>query len=154
MPKSIDVRVTPKEHQNEVLLKTLVADKLDIAETDIDSIKILKRSIDARGRKPMYQLRIEVSLNGEVSIISPQLFDYHKNNTTKDGRLTPGDRMDVLIAIFKKRILVHQLMPSKHVKGTSLSTPLFETVPCEPEIFGEVPAPHPGDGETQPLVRL
>ena len=59
--KTVELKVLPKDLDNEDLIKKKAANKAGIPFHQIAYIKILKRSIDARGRQPFYLLRVEVS---------------------------------------------------------------------------------------------
>ena len=51
MIKETEITCPPGQHEDEALLKTLAATRLNIPEKRITGIQPLKRSIDARGRK-------------------------------------------------------------------------------------------------------
>jgi len=84
MPKTIDIRVTPKEHKDDAVLKSLAAHKLGVEEADIEAVFVRKRSIDARGRRPKFQLRIEVVLVGKQLEKQAPLFSYQSVGEAKE----------------------------------------------------------------------
>ena len=63
MTKDIEIICQPGIHDDEALIQQYAADHLKIAQNRITGIKILKRSIDARGRKVIYRLQIKVYID-------------------------------------------------------------------------------------------
>jgi uncharacterized FAD-dependent dehydrogenase len=63
MMKEIEIVCLPEEHENEEALKAIAADKLKLSLQKIQGIKIRKRSIDARGRKVVYRMQVQVYLD-------------------------------------------------------------------------------------------
>ena len=63
MQKDIEIKLAPSEvGEDEVLKKTLSA-ALEIEQTRIKGYKILKRSIDARGRNVVYRLQVRAFID-------------------------------------------------------------------------------------------
>ncbi|MCW8849641.1 MAG: FAD-binding protein, partial [Melioribacteraceae bacterium] len=62
MTKEIDVSVQPGLLNNYDYLKTLSAKNLKLDVNEINTIKVIKRSIDAR-KKPLFRLRLLVYIN-------------------------------------------------------------------------------------------
>ena len=60
MVKEIELNCPPGQQDNEGVLKELSASLLDISAKEISAVKILKRSIDARGRKVIYRMQVQV----------------------------------------------------------------------------------------------
>ena len=60
MVKEIEIVCPPGQQEDESALKKIAATALDIAALKISAIKILKRSIDARGRKVVYRMQVQV----------------------------------------------------------------------------------------------
>ncbi len=76
--KEIEIRVSPEEaHDNAAILKA-TAFKAGISEHQIKDLKIIRRSIDARGRDAVFQLRIVYYTEG-VHSPEPALLDSFKN---------------------------------------------------------------------------
>ena len=65
MIKEIQLRVLPPETANESKLKQLLSREQAIDEKSIRGIRILKRSIDARQRTVMVNLKVRVFVNEE-----------------------------------------------------------------------------------------
>lgn len=76
MAETIDIRILPRELEDVERHKELAATRLDVPVDDISSTRTIKRSIDARGRQPYYQLRLQVLLHAESSPEVPSLFNY------------------------------------------------------------------------------
>lgn len=63
MQKEIDIRVTPQEASDLNTIKNIAADKENIHPDNIQSIRIIKRSIDARQRNIFINLRIRLYID-------------------------------------------------------------------------------------------
>jgi uncharacterized protein len=60
----IELRLSPTEAHDAVAVKQAAAHKLGLSENKITDIHILRRSIDARGRDAVFQLRLAVYTEG------------------------------------------------------------------------------------------
>ena len=60
MQKDIDLRISPKEASDTNIIKNIAASKANININEISSIRILKRSIDARQRNIFINLRVRL----------------------------------------------------------------------------------------------
>lgn len=66
MIKTLDLRILP-DHLNDLAsIKSAAAEALKISKDAIDAVQITRRSVDARGRTPMYQLQVEVYMGEPV----------------------------------------------------------------------------------------
>lgn len=63
MIKEIEIVCPPERHEDEAALKKLAATALKTSPDQITGLKILKRSIDARGRKVVYRMQARVFIN-------------------------------------------------------------------------------------------
>ena len=63
MVKELQIRVLPEEAFDSERLKRIVAKKAGVSINEIHHIEIVKRSIDARKRPVVYQLRVDVYVN-------------------------------------------------------------------------------------------
>src|SRR3569833_2451817 len=63
MIKETEIVCQPEQHENEAALKKLAASALNIPANQITGLKILKRSIDARGRKVVYRMQVRAFIN-------------------------------------------------------------------------------------------
>ncbi len=66
MRQEVDIQVRPNEVDSEGLIRQRVSDRLQLATADISDWHILRRSIDARGRKPVVRMRLAVYTEGET----------------------------------------------------------------------------------------
>ena len=60
MVKEIEIVCSPGQQEDEAALKKIAAESLKISPSKISTIKILKRSIDARGRRVVFRMQVEV----------------------------------------------------------------------------------------------
>jgi uncharacterized FAD-dependent dehydrogenase len=72
MTKEIDVAVQPGLLNNYDYLKTISAKNLKLDVNDINTIKVIKRSIDAR-KKPLFRLRLLVYINESPQTDKPNV---------------------------------------------------------------------------------
>jgi len=63
MVKEIEIVCPPGQQEDQTVLKKLSASALNISPQKIDATKILKRSIDARGRKVVYRMQVQVFID-------------------------------------------------------------------------------------------
>lgn len=63
MIKEIEITCPPEKHEDEAFLKSIAATSANISLQRITGIKILKRSIDARGRKVVYRMQLRVYID-------------------------------------------------------------------------------------------
>ena len=63
MIKEIEIVCPPGQQDDEVILKNIAATALNTSPQKILAIKILKRSIDARGRKVVYRMQVQVFID-------------------------------------------------------------------------------------------
>lgn len=83
MIKEINIRVLPKVAFNDELLKKEIAKSINESIAKISNFEILKRSIDARSRTIVYQLRIAVGINEFVQqkpIAKPTAYNVKNGN--------------------------------------------------------------------------
>lgn len=76
--KEIEIRLSPAAAHDKNALRQAAALKLGIPETTILNIQILRRSVDARGREPLFQLRIAVfTENTDLWVQQPEAAILH-----------------------------------------------------------------------------
>lgn len=63
MVKEIEIVCPPGQHEDEAALKKIAATSLNLSPQKISGLKILKRSIDARGRKVLYRMQVQVFID-------------------------------------------------------------------------------------------
>ncbi|WP_158828928.1 NAD(P)/FAD-dependent oxidoreductase [Mucilaginibacter lacusdianchii] len=66
MIKEIEIVCSPEQHEDETALKALAATALKLSPKRISGVRILKRSIDARGRKVVYRMQTRVFVDEPV----------------------------------------------------------------------------------------
>jgi uncharacterized FAD-dependent dehydrogenase len=71
MIKEIEIVCPPGQQEDEGALKNIAASSLNISPQKISGIKILKRSIDARGRKVVYRMQVQVFVD---EVYKPETF--------------------------------------------------------------------------------
>jgi uncharacterized protein len=88
--KEIEIRIPPAAAQDEAACRRAAAEKLGISENDISDFHILRRSIDARGRDAVFQLRVAVYTEGGQFTPEPALLPQLKNVADKPRVLIVG----------------------------------------------------------------
>ena len=71
MIKEIEIVCLPGQQEDEEAIKNIAASSLNIAPATITPVKTLKRSIDARGRKVVYRMQVQVFVD---EIYVPETF--------------------------------------------------------------------------------
>lgn len=66
MVKEIEIVMLPAFFQDEIALKKAAAKELRMPVTDISSVQLLKRSIDARSRQVVYRMKVRVYMGESV----------------------------------------------------------------------------------------
>lgn len=79
MKKQVEILVSPEMAGDEIQLRRMAAAKAGIAESEIRAMFIRRRSIDARRRPPMVQLRLDLYLD-EMPPEKPSLRSRLQNN--------------------------------------------------------------------------
>jgi hypothetical protein len=75
MIKEIEIVCPPGQQEDEAVLKKIAAASLNVSPQKITALKILKRSIDARGRKVVYRMQLQVFLD-EIPITETFTVNY------------------------------------------------------------------------------
>ena len=60
MIKETEIVCQPEQHEDEAVLLRLAAASFKISPNQITGLKILKRSIDARGRRVLYRMQVQI----------------------------------------------------------------------------------------------
>jgi len=71
MTKEIEIVCPPGQQEDGGALKKIAATSLNISPQKITAVKILKRSIDARGRKVVYRMQVQVFID---EVYTPETF--------------------------------------------------------------------------------
>ena len=82
MTKEIEIVCPPGQHEDEATLILLAATAANIPAKTINGIKILKRSIDARGRKVVYRMQVRLYVDEPYV---PEHFN-HQYKTVKEAK--------------------------------------------------------------------
>ena len=83
MIKDLQLRVSLKEEEiQDILLKKAVK-KLDISAKDISGVKVLRKSIDARKPKIIFNYKVAVYIKEPVPQTSEYIFDYKDVSSAK-----------------------------------------------------------------------
>jgi uncharacterized FAD-dependent dehydrogenase len=78
MLKEIEIKLLPAEAQDEALIRKKAARKLKVSPEQIDDLRLLRRSIDARGYQPVFRLRLAVYFN-ETYQADPSLVEQFRS---------------------------------------------------------------------------
>ncbi len=100
MINSLQIQVLPNVASTNKLLKSKIAKELDILETDINHINIVKRSIDARQREIKINLKVDVYTNEDFVKKEEDIRKY-KNVRGKDEVIIIGAGPAGLFAALK-----------------------------------------------------
>jgi len=60
MKKEVQLKLLPEEAAIEHVIKQRAARLAKVREQDITDLRIVRRSVDARGKQPFFQLRVEL----------------------------------------------------------------------------------------------
>lgn len=69
MIQEITMRLTPREAAEDEILKSRVASALGCAPSDINDIKRVRRSVDARGRRVVINLTLKVATGDDMKVL-------------------------------------------------------------------------------------
>ena len=75
----IELRLSPTEAHDNTAIRNAAAQKLGINPLTISDLQIIRRSVDARGRDAVFQLRIAVYTEGAIFSPEPALLKNLKN---------------------------------------------------------------------------
>ncbi len=74
MPQLIELKLSPADAHNDAAIRRAASVKCAVAESEITSIRLIKRSVDARSRTPIVLLLTEVFINEIPPRESPLTF--------------------------------------------------------------------------------
>ncbi len=66
MIKETEIVCQPGQHEDEAIIKRLAAAAFKISPEQVSAVKIIKRSIDARGRKVVYRMQVRVFIQEPI----------------------------------------------------------------------------------------
>ena len=84
MIKEIQLRVNLIEEQKEDILLSKAANQLDLDQSEIFAVKILRKSIDARKKDIIFNYKVAVYINEQVPEKSNYIFDYKDVSNAKE----------------------------------------------------------------------
>lgn len=65
MVKEIEITLAPEELHNEKLIKQLILQHLHLKASELNEYSILKRSIDARSKKVVFRLKVQIATHND-----------------------------------------------------------------------------------------
>jgi uncharacterized FAD-dependent dehydrogenase len=83
MIKEIQLRVSLKEEERKDILLIKSAQHLNFSKSDITGIKVLRKSIDARKAKIMFNYKVAVFINEPMPVASEYQFNYQDVSNAK-----------------------------------------------------------------------
>ncbi|MEM9546138.1 MAG: FAD-dependent protein [Bacteroidota bacterium] len=83
MKKTVELKLFPDQLNVQEFIWKRAASKAKVALTDVSDLTIVKRSIDARGSRPVYRLRCDIYIN-EKPISDIPILDAFKNVRDKE----------------------------------------------------------------------
>jgi len=75
MKKEIDISVSPSQQDDTELLRQKAGRKLSMPLAEMSDLVVLRRSIDARSKRPVFRLRVAVYSGGEKHVDPPSILD-------------------------------------------------------------------------------
>ena len=90
MTKDLELALSPEEAANDQTIKTITAEELGIGVDRLNHVKLNKRSIDARSRKPIIRLRVTAFIDQPFESTSPLTAFNYQNVSTKEPILVIG----------------------------------------------------------------
>lgn len=75
MKKEVDITVRPGQEGDQELLRQKASYKQGIPLADVSDLVVLRRSIDARGKKPVFRMRVALYTGGEKHAVPPTLLE-------------------------------------------------------------------------------
>jgi uncharacterized FAD-dependent dehydrogenase len=83
MIKRIEVQVLPKDLENWEKIRQQAIKKSKLPENQIIDVRLAKRSIDARGRQPLFRVQVDLYINEAFEASQSILATYHKASKSK-----------------------------------------------------------------------
>lgn len=75
MPQQVELVLLPHEREDQNLIRQKAARKTGLRLEQISHLEILKSSLDARSRQPVFRIRVEVFGPGEIFTPEPAILD-------------------------------------------------------------------------------
>ena len=84
MVKEIEITLAPEELHNEKLITQLILQDLRIKASELNEYSILKRSIDARSKKVVFRLKVQIATHNDSLETKILQFRYADVNAQKE----------------------------------------------------------------------
>jgi len=84
MVKQIELKLYPNQIDDESLIQGIVIQKSKVLANRIKHIELVKRSIDARGQRPIYILRFDVYIDEDYTHLAPVSSEYQNVKHAKE----------------------------------------------------------------------
>ncbi len=78
MVKELELKLSPSDANNETIVRQAAIQQSGFQASKVEEVLVLRRSIDARGREPLFVLKVAVYAE-EVPIAEPSLLETFKN---------------------------------------------------------------------------
>jgi uncharacterized FAD-dependent dehydrogenase len=75
MPQTVEIKLPPRAIDDEAAIRQAAARKAHLRPEQVEEVRIVRRSIDARGKHPVFRLRTEVYRSDEHPTPEPVLLD-------------------------------------------------------------------------------
>ncbi len=117
MIKIVELKLFPTQISDTSFIWKRAADKAQVWLDDVTHVKILRKSIDARGSRPVYRMRCEVYV-GEQPVQEPRILDSFKDVTkSKAVHIIGAGPAGYFAAL---RLIKLGLKPIIHERGKSV----------------------------------
>ena len=84
MIQETNIRILPEFIEDEAKIKKIVAKQLGVSLEKITEVKTLKRSIDARSKQVVFQLRVQVGIQEKIPVAPTKYTDKKDVNNSKE----------------------------------------------------------------------
>ncbi len=85
MPHTVEIVIDPEHRDNDALHREQAARTLGVQPKTIAHLEILRASLDARSRYPVYRLRVEVYLDNEIFVPEAPILEGYQPVDGKKG---------------------------------------------------------------------
>ena len=117
MVKIIDIRVAPEEVNDNNYHIQIARNELNIKQSSSVFVKVLKRSIDARKRNVVFQLRIEVYVDEPIPVINYDIPPIKKVSSSKHAVVVGAGPAGLFAAL---QLLKHNIKPIVIERGKAV----------------------------------
>ncbi len=83
MIKETELTIYPNKLNYTDIYRKLASKKLGVNEKEINAVKVLRRSIDARSKHPVYKVKVSVYINEEPKELNKEIRFNHVNNNKR-----------------------------------------------------------------------